>query len=162
LDGFGEFYDAHFTGLTTQLYAYVGDLAEAQDLVQEAFTRAVPRWETLVRYDDPAAWVRRVAFNLATSRWRRIQTATGFIQRQRVEHVNEPSPDRVALTKALQGLPDHHRRAVVLHYLADLSIPDIARQERVAEGTVKSWLHRARTALARQLSDQEEADRVQP
>ena len=64
-----------------------------------------------------------------------------------------PSPDRVALTAALATLPAHLRRAVVLHYVADLSVADIARQEGVADGTVKSWLHRGRAALAVALAE---------
>ena len=67
---FAEFYAANVRGLTLQLYANLGDQAEAQDLVQEAFTRAFVRWKKLVKYDEPAAWVRRVAWNLASNRLR--------------------------------------------------------------------------------------------
>ena len=49
---------------------------------------------------------------------------------------------------ALATLPPAQRRAVVLHYMADLSVAEIADQEGVAVGTVKSWLHRGRVALA--------------
>jgi RNA polymerase sigma-70 factor (ECF subfamily) len=52
---------------------------------------------------------------------------------------------------------------VVLHYLADLPVAEIARQEGVSEGTVKSWLHRGRTALAAHLTERtEEDDRGRP
>src|SRR5262245_44097437 len=68
---FDGFYSAHFRVIALQLHAYVGDLTEAQDLVQEAFCRAYTRWDQVAEYDDPVAWVRRVAWNLATSRWRR-------------------------------------------------------------------------------------------
>ncbi|GIJ44564.1 RNA polymerase sigma24 factor [Virgisporangium aliadipatigenens] len=146
--GFEEFYAASFRGLATQLYVYTGDLDLAHDLVQEAFCRALSRWSKLVEYDDPTAWVRRVAFNLANSRWRRAKTAVQYLLKQRVEHVEGPSPDRVTAVAALAKLPDAQRRAVVLHYLGDLSVADIATQEGVAIGTVKSWLHRGRAALA--------------
>ncbi|NJP31344.1 SigE family RNA polymerase sigma factor [Micromonospora sp. HSS6-12] len=155
---FDEVYDAHFRSLAAQLAAYVGDLSLAQDLTQEAFCRAFVRWSTIAAYDDPVAWVRRVAWNLATSRWRRLRTAQSFLRRQREEHVPGPSPDRVALHSALAKLPSHHRRAVVLHYLADLSVAEIAEQEQVAPGTVKSWLHRARTALAGHLNPANEVN----
>ncbi|GIF65600.1 RNA polymerase sigma24 factor [Asanoa ishikariensis] len=154
---FEEFYAAHFQSLTIQLYAYTRDLPGAQDVVQEAFCRALSRWKHVVDYDDPAAWVRRVAWNLATSRWRRTRTAAQFLRQQRPEHVAEPSPDRVALARALAALKPDHRKALILHYLADLPIAEIARQEGISENTVKSWLHRGRAALATQLSE-EEAD----
>jgi RNA polymerase sigma-70 factor (ECF subfamily) len=143
----------NFDRLIMQLYAYTGDLAQAQDFVQEAFARALPRWEKLVDYEDPVAWVRRVAWNLASSRWRQLARFDAFARRQREQHVSEPTPDRVALSEALRKLPDRHRRAVVLFYLADLSIIEIAAQENVAENTVKSWLHRGRAALATLLTD---------
>ncbi|MFI5915674.1 SigE family RNA polymerase sigma factor [Dactylosporangium sp. NPDC051541] len=152
---FEEFYAAYFRPLTIQLFAYTGDMATAQDMVQEAFCRALARWKRVSTMDDPAAWVRRVAWNLATSRWRRARTAMQFAQRQREEYAAAPSPDRVALAQALTALPAQQRRAVILHYLADLPINAIARQEGVAEGTVKSWLHRGRAVLAAQLTEKE-------
>jgi RNA polymerase sigma-70 factor (ECF subfamily) len=153
---FDQFYHAHFRALTVQLCAYTGDLSQSQDVVQEAFCRAFSRWDRVVRFDDPVAWVRRVAWNLATSRWRRLRTAQRYLVRQREEHVAGPSADRVDLTAALATLPPNHRRAVVLHHLADMSVAEIARQEGVAEGTVKSWLHRGRAGLAAHLTDRNE------
>lgn len=151
---FDELYAAHYGDLTVQLYAYFGDRQEAQDVVQEAFCRALARWRTVSAYDDPVSWVRRVAWNLAVSRWRRGRTALNFLRRQRpVEaQVDGPSPERVALVAALGTLPPAQRRAMVLHYLADMTIAEIADREGVAEGTVKSWLHRSRAALAAELT----------
>ncbi|MGI5211914.1 SigE family RNA polymerase sigma factor [Plantactinospora sp. CA-290183] len=150
---FDDVYRSHFQSLVVQLYAYVGDMTEAQDLVQEAFSRAWPRWEKIARYDDPVSWVRRVAWNAATSRWRRLRTARLFAERQRPENVDGPGPDRVALAAALATLPANQRRAVVLHHLADLSVNQIALECDVAPGTVKSWLHRARLTLAARLTE---------
>jgi len=154
---FDELYAAGFQGLTLQLYAYLGDLAEAQDVVQEAFCRAFARWQNISQYSEPVAWVRRVAWNLATSRFRRQKTVTNFLRRQRPERVEEPSPDRVALVRALATVPPRHRQAVVLHYMAQLSVAEIAAQEGVAEGTVKSWLSRGRAALAERLAGAKES-----
>ncbi|TDC30797.1 SigE family RNA polymerase sigma factor [Micromonospora sp. KC213] len=150
---FDALYHAHFRGLVVQLTAYTGDLGQAQDLVQEAFCRAYQNWDRIAGYEDPLAWVRRVAWNLGHSRWRRLRTAQAWLLRQRETHVAGPNPDRVAVDAALSRLPARQRRAVVLHYLADLSVAEIASQEQVAEGTVKSWLHRGRTALAAHLRE---------
>jgi RNA polymerase sigma-70 factor (ECF subfamily) len=156
--GFDELYAAHYADLTVQLYAYFGDQQEAQDVVQEAFCRALARWRTVSTYDDPVAWVRRVAWNLAVSRWRRTRTALTFVRRQRREEPQLPGPDgdRVALVAALATLPDSQRRAVVMHYLGDLTVAEIAEREGVPEGTVKSWLHRGRAKLADQFAPDRE------
>lgn len=152
-ESFEDFYAAHYRGLTLQLYAYTGDLGDAQDLAQEAFCRALARWSRLASYDDPVAWVRRVGWNLAASRWRRHRIAEAFLRTQRERHVEGPAPDRVALVRALSSLPPAQRKIFVLYHVADMAILDIARQEGVAEGTVKSTLHRARAALAELLAE---------
>jgi RNA polymerase sigma-70 factor (ECF subfamily) len=135
------------------LYAYTADVQLAQDCVQEAFTRAWPRWQRLAQYDNPAAWIRRVAMNVASNRWQRMRAARVHSRYRQEAVVEGPGPERVALARALATLPERHRRVLVLFHVADLSISDIAAQENVAEGTVKSWLHRGRAALAAQLSD---------
>ena len=150
---FAEFYAARYGPMTVALYAYTGDLATAQDLAQDAFCRAYLRWPAIRTYEDPSAWVRRVAWNLATNRWRRLRRARAYAKTLREPQVDGPSPDRVALVSALAKLPPRHRRAVVLYHLADLPTAEIAAQEGVAEATVRVWLHRGRTALSAYLSD---------
>jgi RNA polymerase sigma-70 factor, ECF subfamily len=154
-EDFDALYAAHVGDVIAMAYALTGDLAEAQDLAQEAFCRAWQRWQRLAAYDDPLAWIRRVTANLATSRWRRLATARRHLSRDRpAQQVVAPlTPDHVALVAALRTLPAAHRHAVVLHHLLDLPVADVARELDVAVGTVKSWLHRARATLAVQLSD---------
>jgi RNA polymerase sigma-70 factor, ECF subfamily len=153
---FETLYAAHFQSLTLQLFAYTNDLDQAEDVVQEAFCRALSRWSRLSAYDDPVSWVRHVAWNLATSRWRELRRLKSLFRHHTAEYGPEPSPDHVALTAALATLPAHHRRAVVMYHLADMSIGEIARHEGIAAGTVKSWLHRGRTALAAALGNSPE------
>jgi RNA polymerase sigma-70 factor, ECF subfamily len=151
------FYAHHFHGLAVQIYAYTGDFGTAQEIVQEAFCRAIPRWARIMAYDDPVGWVRRVAFNLAISRWRRAKHAVAFLHGHRQEHAPAPNADHVDLVAALKTLPDKHRRVVVLHHLGDVPVADIARSEGVPEGTVRVWLHRGRSALAAALGEPVEA-----
>jgi RNA polymerase sigma-70 factor, ECF subfamily len=148
---FAEFYAASFGPLTAQLHAFVGDHAEAQDLVQEAFCRAYARWHTVARFDDPTSWVRRVAWNLAVSRWRRAKRLIRW-QRDLVQpDLDGPGGIDPDLVRALRKLSTQQRQAVVLHYLAGFSVREIAEFAGVAEGTVKSWLSRGRAALHDQL-----------
>jgi RNA polymerase sigma-70 factor (ECF subfamily) len=60
----------------------------------------------------------------------------------------------VALERALAALPPDQRRAVVLYYLAGLPVAEIAELCRVRDGAVRTWLYRARIALAKHLTDE--------
>lgn len=94
MSDFAQFYATQFHGVTVALFAYTGDFALAQDIAQEAFPRAVMRWAKVCTYDDPAAWVRRVAFNLASSGWWRRRIASAYLRQQREQYVERPDPDR--------------------------------------------------------------------
>lgn len=148
---FTGFYHAHFANTVTLVYSFTADMPAAQDVTQEAFARAWQRWPVLSGYDNPLAWVRRVSINLANARWRRLRTMRLFLDRQREEHEAELNPDHVAVVAALRKLPRNHREAIVLHYLADMPVDEVAQHLDAPLGTVKSWLHRGRAALAESL-----------
>jgi RNA polymerase sigma-70 factor (ECF subfamily) len=80
---FAECYGAQFRPIARQLAVYLGSVEEAQEVTQEAFTRAWVRWGRIARYDDPGAWVRRVAWNLATSRIRARPAGHGMARHGR-------------------------------------------------------------------------------
>lgn len=146
LDDFDEFYRGARDRLVGHVAALTGDLAEAQDHVQEAFVQAWERWERICHYDDPEGWVRRCAYNRAVSRWRR---AKRLVFRPELGHPGPlAGPEQVFVLGALAKLPPNERRALVLHKLLGLSISDIAAEMSAPEGTVKSWLSRGRTRLA--------------
>ncbi len=147
-DDFAAFYNATWRRTVACAYAVLGDLAAAEDVAQEAYARAWPRWSKLSTYDDPGAWIRKVATRQAISGWRRLRTARSFLHRSRPpEPVPPPDDTTVALAAALKQLPEAQRRALVLHHLAGFSVADIAVSERCPEGTVKARLSRGRAAL---------------
>ncbi len=151
---FDAFYAASAPRLVRQLHAMTGELAEAQDCVQEAYARAWQRWGTVSAYDAPEAWVRQVAWRLAVSRFRRARVGRGLLRRLGpAPDVPALSPDRVALVAALKQLPEAQRRAIVLHHLGDLSVAEVAAETGSPEGTVKARLSRGRAALALLLTD---------
>lgn len=153
--GLRDLYAGSYRRLVGQLAAMVGDVGEAEDLVQEAFVRAAGQWSRLERYDNPEAWLRTVAMNLARSRWRRGKRAAAALVRLRTnaEHVPAPTPEHVTLVAALRTLPAAQREALVLFHIADLPIDDIARELGVPSGTVKARLSRGRAALAALLDE---------
>jgi RNA polymerase sigma-70 factor, ECF subfamily len=139
-ESFAAFYSASYRRLLGQLFAVTGDLAEAENLLQEAYARA---------YDFPEAWVRRVALNLAAMAARRLRRrAVALLRLGPPPPVPELSPELLDLHEALRALPLGQRQVIVLHHLAGLPVEEVARELRVPTGTVKSRLTRGRRALA--------------
>src|SRR5215469_2243222 len=146
---FEDFYAAAAARIVRHALALTADLAEAEDIAQEAFARAWQRWPLVSRCDSPEAWVRRVASNLAVSRWRRLRVArSAAIQPDAERHYPEISPDTVALVAGLRKLPERQRLVLVLHYLGDCTVEQIAAELGCPAGSVKGWLSRGRAALA--------------
>jgi RNA polymerase sigma-70 factor, ECF subfamily len=150
---FDEFYVSNYSRLVVQMYAVTGNLADAEDAVQEAFARASVRWERIGGYDSPEGWVRRVALNLAFTGLRRARRLLDVLNRAPAPPVPPLPVDSLALAAALKALPLGFRQVLVLHYLADLPVEQVAGELGIAVGTAKSRLARAREALARQLVD---------
>ncbi|WP_078967046.1 SigE family RNA polymerase sigma factor [Streptomyces sp. WM6378] len=154
VEEFEEFYAQTVARLTGQLYVMLGDLHEAQDVVQEAFVRGWSRRRQLDRDGRPEAWIRTVAWRLAVSRWRfRRRSAEAWRRSGAPPDVEGPGPEQVALVGALRELPPQQRRTLALHYLCDLTVEQIAQETQLSASTVKTHLARGRGALALRLQD---------
>jgi RNA polymerase sigma-70 factor, ECF subfamily len=154
---FDSFYGATAKRIVRHAYALSGNLADAQDIAQEAFARAWQRWDSVRACDSPEAWVRRVATNLSASRFRRDRTARAAAHQLIRGDVPGISPDTVALVAGLRALPERQRVVLVLYYLADLPVGKIAAELHCPVGSVKAWLSRGRAALALELGDSDAA-----
>lgn len=152
---FDAFYHATNRRLLHQMYAMTGNLDDARDCVQEAYARAWQHWKSVQQTNDPAAWVRTVAWRIAASRWRKAKNGIRAFARNGVpEHSLPPSPDHVALVTALRQIPEEQRRAIVLHHLVGMSVDEVARETGSPAGTIKARLSRGRAALAELLREE--------
>jgi len=156
-----EVYDASYGRLVLQLFALCGDLADAEDAVQEAFVKAVGQGRAFDRVLNPEAWLRTAALNHQRNSWRHAKVVRRFTTVvPGAQSSPELSPDHVAVVRALAELDADQRTVVVLHHLADLGTAQIALELGVPEGTVKSRLARGRERLATMLDDREGSDHV--
>ena len=143
-----DLYVASYRRLLGQLIGVTGSVAEAEDVVQEAFVRGLDRPGRLLGADNPEAWLRTVAVNLARSRWRRAQRLLGLAPRLVEEPRDGDTDGNVVLLQALRKLPAAQREVIALHHLADLTVEQVAATLDVSTGTVKARLSRGRAALA--------------
>ena len=149
---FEELFTATYDRLVGLLFAFLHDRAQAEDVVQDAFVSALLRWPVLRRYHDPEAWVRTVAFRRAIDHHRRTARQLRALLRLGPPPSAPPvGAEHVDLVRALRRLPVAQREVLVLHYVAELEVEQIAAQLRLPAGTVKSRLARGRAALAGEL-----------
>ncbi len=148
-----SFIETEYPAVVGAVGLITGNRQDAADAVQDAivgFLATPPRHPV----DNIAAWITVVASNRIRDAYRRKSA-----EARALERMGEPesaSTDAVAgldrdVVAALRELPQGQRQVCVLHYLMDQSVATIAEGLGVSEGTVKTQLHRARTALAARL-----------
>jgi RNA polymerase sigma-70 factor (sigma-E family) len=117
-----------------------GDVETAQELTQDALVKVCQHWRKVRRMDEPAAWVTRVAVNLALSHHRRSavrrrHAAVTGRQQARVDPAD--ATDGWVVRAALANLPERRRTALVLRYFEDLSVEQTAEIMGISASAVK-------------------------
>ena len=157
---FDDWVAARGPALLRLAYVLTGNRADAEDAVQDALSRALPRWEHIRSVGDPDAYVRRMVVNAHTSWWRKF--------RRREAPVAEPRPpattgalgheERDRVWRACLALPEAQRVAVVLRYYEQLEYAEIAALTGVAEGSVRSRVSRGLATLRDALGEENDDD----
>jgi RNA polymerase sigma-70 factor (ECF subfamily) len=139
----------NYTGLVRALTVACGDQEAAADAVQDAFIELCLHWKRVSKYDNPVAWVRRVAINRLSNQRRSLhRRAAALLRLGNQDPQSGHEPDfRADLEDALERLPMRQRVAVALYYVEDLPVAEVARSMGISEGSVNTHLHRARVAL---------------
>ena len=138
-------------------HAITRDAETAEEVLQDTFYRLYSHAAQIDGSLPLLPWLYRVAANLSYNQGRRRSFWSEPFHAL-AEHLRVPAlrlPEQIAERHELQEtvramldeLPPHHRAVLVLHYLEDYSIPEIATILDCPEGTVKSRLHHARKLL---------------
>ena len=159
-------YRAQYAGLVRAVTIAVADQHAAEELVQEVFVQALRHWRKVGAYDEPAAWLRRVAAGRAANHRRDRARRSEVVTRLRSLPVDDagaadvgPTGVDADLLVALFDLPERQRVTVALYYLLDQPTAAVAETLGVTEGTVRSQLHAARQQLNRALVQEGGVDR---
>ncbi|WNM24841.1 sigma-70 family RNA polymerase sigma factor [Demequina capsici] len=147
-------------------YAYLvcGDPVQSQDLVQDALVRTFSKPRPGLEIDKAEGYVRRAITTVYIDQYRRGQ------RWQRVRHLFQsdevgddefgPIDAGAEVADALRTLPPRVRACVVLRYFDDLTVPSIAKELEIAEGTVKRYLSDGIGHLEQSLGALDDADRA--
>ncbi|CAB4686079.1 unannotated protein [freshwater metagenome] len=145
-------------GPALQRFAHLltGNPTDAADLVQEALSRAYPRWASLRGSDTVEAYVRRSIVNASISRWRKDRRLVVVDDPEPLVREHAPDPaaahsDADRAWELVQTLPPQQRAAVVLRFYEDLAFAQIAVVLDCPESTARSHVHRAIAALRTRL-----------
>ncbi|MEU0556834.1 SigE family RNA polymerase sigma factor [Dactylosporangium sp. NPDC006015] len=148
---FEEYIAARGPSLIRFARVLTGDPHRAEDLVQEALAKAYPRWNRILRTDQPDVYVRRVIANAAHSWWRRRSNREPAVG----EPVDGPAAgdhgtetvERDAMWRQIRRLSERQRTVLVLRYYEDLDDATIADIMRCSQATVRTHAARALQAL---------------
>lgn len=161
MTAFERFYAEEHPGVLAVLAAITGSWELAEDHAQEAFARALDRWDVVAEHPNPAAWVRRVAINLARSGHRRHRTEQRYLPQllAPASRADEPPVTELeAFWHAVAELPRNQAAAIALYFLYDLDPAAIGAELGCAPATARVHLHRARRKLRQTLAPHFDAE----
>lgn len=146
--GFREFVELQYEPLLQAFYLLTGKQDEAEDLAQEAFCRALERWETVRDMRNPVGYLYRIGVNRHRSVLRRFAKAAKYaVGPGPAEDPIARVDERDAIRRALAALPRGQREALVLVDWLGFSSEEAGRTLGVAPGNVRVRVSRARRAL---------------
>ncbi|WP_260194438.1 SigE family RNA polymerase sigma factor [Actinophytocola gossypii] len=145
---FADFFSARFDATRRVAYAMCGSWVDAEEITQNAFVRVYARWAK-IRLDTVDAYLRTVVTRVFLDTKRRARAreqAFADVPDQAVPP-DHSSHDRLAMQAALMTVPPGQRAVLVLRYVADLSIDQVAEILGCSAGTVKSQAARGLATL---------------
>ncbi len=152
---FPAFYVRERRAVVGLAYALSGSRLAAEVLAQEAFVAACRRWDEIVGYDDPGAWVRRVVANRSVSAIRRRIAEARAISRLAVRRPARPAElpgEAEELWSLVRRLPKRQAQAVALYYVDMMTVAEIAAVLEITADSVYTHLRRARARLTKELT----------
>ena len=139
-------YEQAFPVVYRVVYRSCGRREMAEDATQEAFARAFERWSRLRGEPWVVGWVLTTALNILRRAMRRTREEPRevHLKPRRDDDVDEA----IDLWHAIRHLPRRQAEAVVLYYVLDLPVADVAEVMGCRDGTAKTHLDRGRQRLA--------------
>jgi RNA polymerase sigma-70 factor, ECF subfamily len=151
---FAELYEHNFERVYAYIVRRVHDRAETEDLTAEVFHQALANLQRFEWRGIPfAAWLYRIAANLISDRWQRSGREKVADEPEQIEALAANSAEfeeverRATLFRLVDTLPVEQRKVVVMRFVEEKSIKEVAQAIRKTEGAVKQLQFRALTAL---------------
>jgi len=151
---FAELYENNFARVYAYVVRRVGNRTETEDLTSEVFHQALANLKRFEWRGIPfSAWLFRIAANLISDRWQRSGREQIADDPRQIESAQaspaeiEEVERKATLFRLVESLPAEQRRVVVLRFVEQKSIKEVARETRKSEGAVKQLQFRALSSL---------------
>jgi RNA polymerase sigma-70 factor (ECF subfamily) len=153
--------ERHYRSLYSLAYRMLGNSDDASDAVQEAFVKAYRALKEFHPEKPLRPWLYKICANVSIDLGRARSKAPDPLDDHEYSLGDTgPQPEEQAIMndesrqihRAVAKLPDKYREIVVLRHFHHMDINEIAQIMNAPEGTVKSWLFRARSILRRELA----------
>jgi RNA polymerase sigma-70 factor, ECF subfamily len=150
---FADLYELHFHRVYAYVLGRVGRREEAEDVTSEVFHQALARLRSYQWRGVPfSAWLIRIAANAITDRWRRASHESNDPLPEIIRDTNAQDIERcAALSQLVRELPQDQRRIVILRFVEQRSIKEIAQATGRSEGAIKQLQFRALKKLRAQM-----------
>src|SRR3954471_13416383 len=156
LDRQNRFVSDNMRRIFIQIYRIVGNAADAQDLTQETFIKALGRQDQLKDEQKAAHWLSRIATNTAIDFLRRNGRAT-FCEIDEAPESHSETPEQILLRSeqrnyledGLRLLRPRERAALMLRDVEGLPAEEVAKQMNCSKATVRSHIANGRTKFRR-------------
>lgn len=151
---FAEYFSARFDWARRIAFAMCGTWPEAEEIAQTAFVRIYPRWSK-IRDTTVDAYLRTVLTTVFLDARRRRKTREQPVAQPPDLAVppDHSSHERLAMHAALMAVPPRQRAVLVLRFIADMSVEQVARTLGCTIGTVKSQTARGLVTLRENYHD---------
>jgi RNA polymerase sigma-70 factor, ECF subfamily len=154
---FVECYLVHYPRLVRALRLGGADPGTAEELAQEAFARALPRWRRISQGVNPPGYIYTTAFRLLQRSLRRSSRWDVGDLPEAAGPEDQPggtATTAVAVQAALAVMPPKRRACAVMCLIVGLSVRETGEALRIADGTVRKHLEEARRELRTVLGDE--------
>lgn len=142
-------------------YVYVGSEASAQDIFQEVFLKVYKHQESFLEKSSMKTWIYKITINTCKdylkSAWvRRAQNqlSESTATEESLEDAAARNDEARRVTQKVLALPAAYKDVILLYYYKQLDTREIAQVLQIAQGTVRSRLHRGRLLLQKALESE--------
>jgi len=154
-EAFMEFVRARSLSLRRTAYLLCGDWSSGDDLVQEALAKVYVAWPRIAATEAALSYTRTTMLRTYLNEKRKWRREVNLAEVPEHPTDDQDTALTVTLSALLRELPTKQRAVLVLRFYQDLSVPQIADELGIPEGTVKSQLSRGLATMRVRLGEPE-------